>query len=97
MVNPIQEAIELSRQEEESEEPQQCNPDALDFVRSIPFCGHSFLNRDQINLVTAYVDASNVYGSTPEVANALRNNNEGQMKTSGDLIAKIITQKFWWN
>ena len=36
-----------------------------------------------MNLVTAYVDASNVYGSTPEVANALRNGYGGSMKTSG--------------
>ena len=67
---------------EEEEEEEHCNPDQLDFVRSIPFCGVSLFNREQMNLVTAYVDASNVYGSTDEVASALRSMEYGQHKTN---------------
>ena len=36
----------------------------------------------QINAVTSYLDLSNVYGSTPEVAAALRTFSGGQLKTS---------------
>ena len=90
MENPL---LAHSRQEggeEEEGEPQHCDPEALDFVRSIPFCGLSFLERDQMNVVTAYVDASNVYGSTPEVASALREGSCGLLKTSANDLLPLM-------
>ena len=87
MENPLT----LSRTEEpEEEEVAHCNPDALDFVRSIPFCGLSLFVREQMNVVTGYLDASNVYGSTPEVADALRTNYEGTLKTSNNNLLPLM-------
>ncbi len=43
--------------------------------------------RQQINQITAYIDASNVYGSDTTRANALRTMADGKLKTSaGDLL-----------
>jgi hypothetical protein len=55
------------------------------FVRSSfdPATGTSTSNpRQQVNAITAYLDLSNVYGSTLAVANALRTFSHGQLKTS---------------
>ncbi|MEH0155787.1 peroxidase family protein [Limibacter armeniacum] len=40
--------------------------------------------REQINVITAFIDASQVYGSSEETANSLRTMSEGLMKTSND-------------
>ncbi|MDE0603744.1 MAG: hypothetical protein OXI18_05005 [bacterium] len=41
--------------------------------------------REQVNMITAFVDASNVYGSDEERVRALRTNDgTGKLKTSGD-------------
>ena len=82
MSNPLKEisSIDMDMRTDLGEH---CDPNALDFVRSIPLCGNSFLVRDQMNVVTAYVDASNVYGSIPDLANSLRKNFVGMLKTSG--------------
>ena len=78
--------------EEESEEVAHCDADALDFVRSTPFCGNSLFGREQKNDVTAYVDASNVYGSAPDVADELRTHSYGLMKTSdNELLPQLIS------
>lgn len=46
----------------------------------------AFPVRQQLNLISAYIDASNVYGSSPERASELRDDN-GRLKTSiGDLL-----------
>ena len=84
MSNPIKELSTraLSMREEDGE-VEHCDPDALDFVRSIPFCGLSFFVRDQMNVVTAFCDASNVYGAVPDLANDLRTSYDGMLKTSG--------------
>jgi hypothetical protein len=44
--------------------------------------------REQLNMITAWIDASNVYGSDPDRANALRTNDgTGKLKTSdGNLL-----------
>ena len=59
---------------------------SIDFSRSQynPFSGTSVSNpRQQLNLITAWIDASNVYGSSPERAFALRTlDGTGKLKTS---------------
>ena len=43
--------------------------------------------REQINVLTAFIDASQVYGSDPETADSLRTFSDGKLKTSdGDLL-----------
>ena len=45
------------------------------------------VERFQLNDLTAYVDASNVYGSTNIKANALRTYSDGLLKTS---VSRIV-------
>ena len=52
----------------------QCHHE-LEFVRSTAFCGTGLGSgqvRQQINGITAYVDASNVYGSEEVISDKLR-------------------------
>ncbi len=45
----------------------------LEFTRSEPFCEENESKfRRQFNAITAFVDASNVYGSDQETADGLR-------------------------
>ena len=44
------------------------------------------VERFQLNDLTAYVDASNVYGSTNILANALRSYKDGLLKSSVSLV-----------
>lgn len=57
----------------------------IHFSRSEVYPGSS--PRDQINIITAWIDASNVYGSDQTRANWLRTFQDGKLKTSmGDLL-----------
>ena len=47
------------------------NGSCLPFSRSVPSCARS-IAREQVNDLTSYIDASNVYGSSLELANSLR-------------------------
>ena len=52
------------------------------FPRSVPSCDvprGEFPPRDQFNALTHYIDASNVYGSSEEVASALREGRGGRL------------------
>ena len=56
------------------------NGDCLPFSRSVPACGRRSLRRNQVNDLTSYIDASNVYGSTKELADSLRLFSRGLLK-----------------
>ena len=56
----------------------------LPLTRSVGTCVNPFQKaRQQINQITHYLDASNVYGSTKEVADSLRVFSGGLLKSSG--------------
>ena len=61
------------------------NASCLPFYRSVPACEITrpgqFLPRQQINDVTAYIDASVVYGSNENVGKAVRSMKDGLLKT----------------
>ena len=45
----------------------------IEVIRSLPSCDGNYDNtREQVNTITAYIDASNVYGSDAITANSLR-------------------------
>ena len=49
----------------------------IDFVRSSPACGQA--TREQVNKVTAFIDASNLYGSEESIASVLRSHVGGRL------------------
>lgn len=58
----------------------------LPFARSIPVCkidGYNAIPRNQLNQLTSYLDASNVYGSEDKVADNLRLGIAGLLKEGG--------------
>ena len=64
----------------------------LPFARSVPACtceGQSPLPRNQVNDLTSYIDASNVYGSENKLASNLRLFKGGLLKQGG----RLNTQK----
>ena len=58
----------------------------MELTRSTAFCGRGRRRRqrEQMNGITAFVDASNVYGSDNETAHRLRTFSGGLLKTFGD-------------
>ena len=66
-------------------------------VRSILFCEESLEKEDfveEVNAVTAFIDASNVYGSDDEVAMSLRTGTGGLLLTSENNLLPIIDGNF---
>jgi hypothetical protein len=51
----------------------------LDFTRSVPFCIDQFKLREQMNGITAFIDASNVYGNNDAMAKRLRTLSGGKL------------------
>ena len=47
--------------------------------------------REQVNAITAFIDASNVYGSDPTRAGALRTFDNGQLLTRDDALLPLNT------
>ena len=63
--------------------PRKCIP----LIRSAPSpdsCHNVIFPREQVNEITAYIDASNVYGSDEALAERLRTNSGGLLKTNFD-------------
>ncbi|GFR01382.1 peroxidase [Trichonephila clavata] len=52
----------------------------LDFVRSAPMPGECPGEREQMNIVTSFLDASGVYGSYYDKNNFLRSHKDGQLR-----------------
>lgn len=61
------------------------NPDCLPFSRSVPACSRPSIVRNQVNDLTSYIDSSNVYGSSKELANSLRLFKGGRFKQGNRL------------
>ena len=58
----------------------------LEFSRSTPFCPANSQVREQFNEITAFVDASNVYGSDQATANLLRQGAFGKGELRVDTV-----------
>ena len=68
--------------------------DRMVIIRSLPFCGRVHGQREQMNGITAFVDASNVYGSTVEESLHLRTMEHGMLKVSDhDLLPKLQNEE----
>ena len=64
------------------------NASCLTFARSVPSCSSqasSHMPRNQVNDLTSYIDASNVYGSSKKLADELRLFKGGLLKQGGRL------------
>ncbi|KAL8198740.1 UNVERIFIED_CONTAM: hypothetical protein K2H54_022402 [Gekko kuhli] len=55
-------------------DPRSKNISCLPFTRAAPVCDGKFAIRNQINVITAFLDGSQVYGNEVEVAETLRGN-----------------------
>lgn len=72
----------------------------IPFNRSeaLPGTGENGIAREQINAITAWIDASNVYGSDIETAHQLRTFKDGKLKTAkannGEDILPIINNQY---
>lgn len=79
----------------------------IEVVRSAEMCGTGFTSlvhgrlvpREQVNSLTAYIDGSNIYGSTVELARYLRdlNPNDGLLKSTqinGEIFMPLSDEHF---
>ena len=63
--------------------PQRCHK----FSRSIAFCQELSPVREQMNAITAFIDASSVYGSDSEMSALLRSGVEGKLRVNSNVSA----------
>ena len=66
------------------------NPLCLHFARSLSFCHESYCGRQQMNGITAFVDASNVYGSDTTRSDLLRTGQDGRMREGDFHLLPLI-------
>ncbi|CAG0892314.1 unnamed protein product [Cyprideis torosa] len=95
--NPLKECftIDVSNDPFYSAQGRKC----LEFHRSEP-CGNSITGRrEQFNDITAFVDASQVYGTNPQIISALRTFSKGLLKVystqNGDFLPKNTLPQFF--
>ena len=76
--------IRVSREDPIFGEGTPQNGDCLRFSRSLPACSQdppgSYSPREQLNAITSFIDASNVYGSNERIGNAVRLFEDGLLK-----------------
>ena len=59
----------------------------MEFKRSLAFCEKTLRVREQMNGITAFIDASNVYGSSEEQSASLRSNDDdGKLKEGAEKL-----------
>ena len=63
--------------------------ECLEFTRSVPFCEEQGGAREQLNGITAFVDASNIYGSDDKVGKMIRTGQQGLLKTENNFLPLI--------
>lgn len=61
----------------------------IDFARSSPACGQA--GREQVNSITGFIDASNVYGSEDEVAEVIRSKEGGRLVENENQSGQLPT------
>ncbi len=77
-----------------SNDPFYTNGKCLNFARSLIFCEELGCDTDPMNTLTAYVDASQVYGSDVGNSTQLRSLTGGKLLTSGVSLFPIIGGAF---
>ena len=70
------------------------NDKCLNFARSLIFCQQQGCDTDPMNTLTAYLDASQVYGSDDESSNTLREHTGGKLATSGVSLLPMVNGAF---
>ena len=63
----------------------------LDFVRSQPWCPRKSTTREQLTTITAYIDASQVYGSDDEMFESLLDD-QGLIIMENNLLLKLTSR-----
>ena len=69
----------------------------LEFTRSVAYCEENGGPRQQINGITSFVDASNVYGSDDETAADLRSFSDGKLLVDENNLLPNIDGDFFSN
>ena len=69
----------------------------LEFSRSVAYCEENGGARQQINGITSFVDASNVYGSDDETAAALRSFVDGKLLVDENNLLPYVDGNFFIN
>ena len=77
-----------------SNDPFYPNGKCLNFVRSLIFCEELGCNTDPMNVLTAYIDGSSIYGSDSGNAAVLKSSSEGGLLSSGQGLLPIINGAF---
>ena len=64
----------------------------LEFTRSTAFCEEPDTTREQMNAITAFVDASNVYGSDEETSALLRSFSGGKLLVAAGSEKELLPE-----
>ena len=76
------------------------NQTCMEFKRAVPYCptvSNSYINRENLNVITGLLDSNNVYGSDDTTGNCLRSFQDGKLVVdSSNLLPQVTVmgQKF---